>query len=118
MLWELRIEKTQAVEAQPRASVIVTFACSCSLSSSPPYFLGLRMRKRPASCSRRKVSASIRLDSSAWAARWRSSGTRSSAARRMSSAVRAGSGAGRVSSRGSIAVGVCLSIPPTVTALD
>ena len=53
MLWELRMEKTQAVEAQPRASAIVTFACSCSVSSSPPYFLGFSRWKRPASCSRR-----------------------------------------------------------------
>ncbi len=53
MLSDDRIEKTQAVDAQPRASVMATFACSCSLSSRPPYRLGLRMWKNPASPRRR-----------------------------------------------------------------
>ena len=53
MLSELRMENTQAVEAQPRARVMATFACSCSLSSRPPYFFGLRMWRNPASPRRR-----------------------------------------------------------------
>ena len=42
MLSELRIAKTHAVDAQPRANARVTIACSCSLSSKPRISLRLQ----------------------------------------------------------------------------
>ena len=64
MLSELRIANTQAVEAQPRASVSATIAWSCSVSSNPPYLRGLRMWNSPASCSARKTWSGIARSSS------------------------------------------------------
>ena len=98
MLSELRIAKTHAVDAQPRANARVTIACSCSLSSKPPYRFGFRMCKRPASASARNTCRGIARLSSVSTACSRNIGTRASAALITSGPVSVAAGTRRRSS--------------------